>query len=124
MSKLLNVSNHVLSDVQLKDLKENWDVDGVIELPADLKDAWSNLNPDNYKEICDQILKYSYVCNDTKAVFIHLAGFPPAVNYIAQEHPGCIYAFSTRDSKDVPQADGTVKKVSVFNHKGFYRYDD
>lgn len=122
--KLLNVSNHKLSDVQLKDLKENWEIDGVIELPEDLKTAWSNLTPENYKEICDKVLSYSYTCNETKAVFIHLAGFPPAVNYIANEHPGCLYAFSTRESQDVPQPDGSVKKVSVFNHKGFYRYDD
>lgn len=122
--KVLNVSNHVLTEVQLDDLRVNWDVDRVIELPDDLKAAWSNLTPDNYRDVCDKILEFSYRCNDTKAVFIHLAGFPAAVNYIAKEHPGCIYAYSERTSTDIPQPDGTVKKVSVFNHKGFYRYDD
>lgn len=122
--KLLNVSNHVLNEAQLEDLKVNWEVEGIIELPDDLKTAWSNLNPENYKDICDKVLEFSYRCNETKAVFIHLAGFPPAVNYIAGEHPGCLYAYSERSSKDVPQPDGTVKKISVFNHKGFYRYDD
>lgn len=30
-----------------------------------------------------------------------------------------IYAFSVRDSVDVKQADGSVKKTAVFNHGGF-----
>ena len=30
-----------------------------------------------------------------------------------------VYAFSVRDSIDVKQADGSVKKTAVFNHGGF-----
>ena len=30
-----------------------------------------------------------------------------------------VYAFSVRDSVDVKQADGSVKKTAVFNHGGF-----
>ena len=121
--ELLNVSNHVLTEEQIKDLKENWDVDNIVELPADLKKEWSNLTPESYKSVCDEILKFAY--RDIKtAAFIHAAGFPAAVNYLCKEYPGCIYAYSERISEDVPQPDGTVKKVSTFNHKGFYRYND
>lgn len=30
-----------------------------------------------------------------------------------------VFAFSQRQSQDMPQADGTVKKVAVFKHVGF-----
>ena len=30
-----------------------------------------------------------------------------------------VYAFSVRDSVDVKQADGSVKKTAIFNHGGF-----
>lgn len=30
-----------------------------------------------------------------------------------------VYAFSVRESADVPQADGSVRKVAVFRHLGF-----
>lgn len=30
-----------------------------------------------------------------------------------------LYAFSRRDSVDVPQADGSVKKTQIFKHAGF-----
>lgn len=117
--KVLNVSNHVLSDVQIEDLRKNWEVTEVIELPSDLKNLWSNLTPENYKEVSDKIIDIA-VKEDHP--FLHIAGFPPAVNYIAQNYELSIYAFSERSSKDIPQEDGTVRKVSIFNHKGFYRY--
>lgn len=30
-----------------------------------------------------------------------------------------VYAFSTRESQDVVQADGSIRKVTVFRHAGF-----
>ena len=117
--KLLNVSNHVLSDVQIEDLRKNWEVTEVIELPSDLKDLWSNLTPENYKEVSDRIIDIA-VKEDHP--YLHVAGFPAAVCEIVKEYPLCLYAYSERLSKDIPQEDGTVKKISVFNHKGFYRY--
>lgn len=117
--KLLNVSNHKFTQEQLEDLKVNWEINEILELPEDLKKEWSNLTPDNYKEVCDRIINLA-IKEDHP--FLHLAGFAPAVNYVAQDYPICIYAFSVRDSIDVPQEDGSIKKISTFNHKGFYRY--
>lgn len=77
------------------------------------------MNPENYKEVCNKIID---LAAKEDHPYLHLAGFAPAVNYIAQNYPICIYAYSERVSEDIPQEDGSIKKVSTFNHKGFYRY--
>mgnify|MGYP000054464484 CR=1 FL=1 len=117
--KLLNVSNHKFTPEQVEDLKKNWEILEIVELPTDLKNSWGNLNPENYKSVCDSIIE---LAEKEDHPYLHLAGFAPAINYIAQNYPICIYAYSERISEDIPQPDGSVKKVSTFNHKGFYRY--
>lgn len=122
MKKILNVSNHNFTEVQLVELRDKWDVE-VLELPEELKKRWSNLTPDDYKAVCNTIIGYSFDENN-QVVMMHVAGFPAAVNYIVKEYPGVsLYAYSERYSIDIPQEDGSVKKVSQFKHKGFYRYD-
>jgi len=122
MKKILNVSNHNFTEVQLVELRDKWDVE-VLELPEELKKRWSNLTPDDYKAVCNTIIGYSFDENN-QVVMMHVAGFPAAVNYIVKEYPGVsLYAYSERCSIDIPQEDGSVKKISQFKHKGFYRYD-
>ena len=69
------------------------------------------------------------MCNRHNAILVQPAGSPAfqnvlgQVNQFALEHnnarvPIC-YANSERVSEDIPQPDGSVKKVSVFRHLGF-----
>ena len=120
MAKLLNVSNHKFTPEQVEDLKRNWDVTEILELSADIKTKWSNLTPTDYKNVCEDVISEAYKLD--KVPYIHVAGFPAAVCEIVKEYPLCIYAHSERSSKEELQPDGTIKKVSIFNHKGFYRY--
>lgn len=118
--KMLNVSNHKFTPEQVDDLKRNWEVTEIIELPNELKTKWGNLTPTDYKDVCKEVISEAYKLDEVP--YMHIAGFPAAVCEIVKEYPLCLYAYSERLSQDIPQEDGTVKKISVFNHKGFYRY--
>lgn len=112
--KLLNLSNHKLTETQLKEISEMRCE--VVELDQEDKQKWGQLTPDNYRKICDEILiKYNVEA-------YHLAGFPAAVVYVSNIMENCFYAYSERNSIEVQNPDGTVEKKVVFEHKGFYRY--
>ena len=120
MKKLLNVSNHVLGLNQLEESKEKGFV--VVELPEELKKAWSQLKPDNYPQVCNDIIQYA---EDNQCEAMHLAGFPAAVTLICVDcHPDypLFYAYSERESIEVSKEDGSVEKKNIFKHKGFFEY--
>lgn len=120
MRKMLNISNHVMGVNQLDEI-HNLGYD-LVELPDDLKAAWGQLTPQNYPEVCNDILNWA---QDNRIEAIHLAGFAPAVNLICldvkPEFP-VYYAYTARVSVDIPQPDGSIKKESKFTHGGFFRY--
>lgn len=114
MKNLLNLSNHNLTEFQLKELEEKGF--SVLELDTNDKKIWGQLNPTNYKETCDRILK------KYKVEAYHIAGFAPAVVYIVNKASLCFYAYSERKSIE-KEINGIITKTSVFEHKGFFMYE-
>lgn len=126
MEKFLNISNHVLTKEQINNLQDSFDWNlEIVELPKKLKKAWGNLTPNNYEDVCDEIIDYMLkedIC------YAHLAGFTPAVVYIniaaqyASEEGVCFYySFSERVSEE-KEINGEIVKTSVFKHRGWYEY--
>lgn len=126
MKKILNVSNHTLTNEQIEDLKKRYGSIEIFELPSDLKRLWSNLTPENYRNVCNDIDEY--IGNKFIDV-VHLVGFIPAVHYllkinefyIDEETIEFIYSYSERKSIE-KEVNGEVVKTSVFQHKGWYEY--
>lgn len=121
MRKLLNVSNHTLTEVQVAELRGmGYEI---IELSEGLKAGWSNLTPDNYEKIVDSLMLF---CKMNNIEGMHLAGFMPAVQLVnyqaAKKEIETFYAYSERVSIEEVQTDGSVLKKSIFQHKGFHRY--
>ena len=117
MKKILNLSNHKLTEQQINELKEmGYEV---VELDIIDKKFWGQLTPWDYKPTCNDILKRYNVDS------YHLAGFPPAVTYIAlkTEKP-CYYAYSQRKVEEKKDETGKIIKVAIFEHKGFFLYDN
>lgn len=115
MKKILNLSNHIFTEDQLNELEQMGYK--AIELQQEDKQMWGQLNPQDYKAVCNKILS-KYRVNA-----YHLAGFPAAVVYVCnQKENKCYYAFSERCSVDETQPDGSVVKKNIFKHKGFYLY--
>ena len=122
MTTIINVSNHNLTAAQTTG------VDQVVELPDTIKKDWGALTPDKINGVVEDVIAF---IQDTNAkvdgdVFIHVAGHASAVASILEtiDSGWCIYAFTTRNSVDEPQADGTIKKTFVFDFQGWFRYKD
>ncbi|MFR4518417.1 MAG: hypothetical protein ACLT40_00460 [Fusobacterium sp.] len=122
MKKILNMSNHTLTGEQIAELSSmGYEV---VELTAEDKALWGQMNPSNYKEFIYRVMEDS----DTRYAVdaYHIAGFPPAVvNAVCLActlNMPALYAYSERVSEEVHQPDGTVKKVNVFKHLGFFNY--
>lgn len=122
MKRILNMSNHTLTGEQVAELSGmGYEI---VELTAEDKTLWGKLNPSNYKEFTYRTMEDSDTRYDVDAY--HIAGFPPAVvNAVCLactlDMPA-FYAYSERVSEEIHQPDGTVKKVNVFKHLGFFNY--
>ena len=119
MKNLLNCSNHVLGLNQIAELQNKGYV--IIELSDDLKKKWSQLTPDNYVQVCNEVVEFMEANNCTG---IHLAGFPAAVTLLCADlnnNIEVLYAYSERDVVEV-EIEGQIVKKSIFSHKGFYPY--
>lgn len=122
MKKILNMSNHTLTGEQVAELNDyGYEI---VELNVEDKQRWANLNPDNYEDVVYRIMEDSDTRYDVDC--FHIAGFPPAVVLAVNTafHLGkrSVYAYSERVSEESLQPDGTVKKVNVFKHLGFFNY--
>lgn len=115
--KILNLSNHQLTKEQIDELTDQGFT--IVELDEKSKKLWGQLNPENYKDVVDDIFeRYSCEC-------YHIAGFAPAIVYVCRiinsSNRKAVYAYSERKTVE-KQEDGKVVKTSILEHKGFYLY--
>ncbi len=119
--KFLNISNHAMTQDQITELAaKGYEV---TELPQDLKDRWSQCDPETYTALCKEIMDYM---DDQEIYEAMLAGYPAAVVYMCvNARPGVtfFYAHTKRVSVEEQLADGSVVKRNVFKHEGFHVYD-
>jgi len=121
MKKILILMNHKLTDEQEKELKDQGYE--IHYLPRKLQEKFSNVDPSNVvcaaKEIADYVLN-----NDFDAVV--LQGHNVLCAYLwyllMKNNVRILYAHSKREVQEIPQEDGSVKKVSIFKHEGFHEY--
>lgn len=120
MKNLLNCSNHTMGMNQIEELATKGYV--LVELSPELKSKWGQLTPDNYVQVCNDVIQFA---EENNCSAFHLAGFPAAVNLICLDLNDDIpvfYAYSERQTVEVPKEDGTIEKKATFKHKGFYQY--
>ncbi len=119
MKRILNASNHVMGLNQIKELEEKGYV--LVELSPELKTKWGQLTPDNYVQVCNEVVNFA---EENNCSAFHLAGFPAAVNLICLDLKADIpvfYAYSERDVVEI-EVEGQIVKKSIFTHKGFFPY--
>jgi hypothetical protein len=122
---ILNLTQHKSSPEQISE--------GVVDLPPDLQGELNKLltfeecpTHSSMKErayyICNTIICYE-VENNIKVKTVMIGGatfFMSILETILKEfNYKFLYAFSKRESIEQPQADGSIRKVSVFKHAGF-----
>lgn len=77
-------------------------------------------------EVADRVKQLATALNQTsiqKGSKVMIGGAPflmrPLADRLREDGYIPVFAFSQRESEDQPQPDGSVKRVSVFKHKGF-----
>ena len=120
---IINLTQHNATPEQL--------TAGVVDVPAELKADLSALltfttlpAKEELSEVAMKVAAMAAICTqgtDAPAAMIGGAPFLMSALEVALRHHGIrpLYAFSERASEEVQQADGTVRKVNYFKHKGF-----
>lgn len=119
--KVLNCSNHTLTEKQIEDLEKTLTSDiEIVELSEELKKEWGQSNPYTYRVTVKSILNF---CDEQKIEYIHLAGFMPAV-YDMLKHGGYkhfFYSYTVRITEE-KEVNGEIIKTSKFKHEGWFEY--
>ena len=123
MKRILNVSSHSFTEDQQKELREKYYE--VVELSEDLKKKWGSINIGSLLEVVDSICDFAKE-NNIHVAFVagQLAANGLLVDLLRNYNIKSVFAFTDRVSEEVRQEDGSVKKVSVFKHRGFFYYPD
>lgn len=119
--KIVNLTQHRAAAEQR--------AEGVFDLSDKIADELIALlifaEPPPRDEIINRAAKIARLARATGAEAAMLGGAPWLMSAIERQllllgiEP--LYAFSTRESTEVPQADGTTRKVSFFRHTGWVR---
>lgn len=142
MKTIINITNHNLT------MEQTAGFDEVVEMPAELKSAWSQVGPTEgevdevatniynwlrkkfYKNTCHQIrvavqghfgATFQVVEKIKKEREILERGMMPE-NPPRKEYISCVYASSIRESVEEKQKDGSTIKKAVFRHITWNRY--
>lgn len=111
---LIWASAHKPTTEQIKELEKmgrlEYIDECILERMSDIKvDTDLEKLMDDVLDSCDNITPYDYI-------LVQPAGSPKFQWMLGDYRVQCLYAFSERRSEDIPQADGSVKKVSIFKH--------
>ena len=120
--KLVWASAHNPTPEQIKELREMGTVMFLKDTNPELHKKLCN-NPSTRKELMDlaeELLEETDGCT-----IVQPAGSPVFMTVLGSIARGVansktiMFALSKRVSKDIPQSDGTVKKISTFKHEGW-----
>lgn len=119
MKTLLVCMQHNLNQQQFNELKD-YDIFYLKDVNPDLFKYLANCSS-NEEELRNLSFQLIEVANKYSTTLLPI-GSPAFMYLFAQEFLGdVLFAHSQRMSVDEPQADGSVKKVSVFKHLKFIK---
>lgn len=120
MRNLLWCANHTPTSEQLESLNEMGNLLFLKDIAPQLAERLSN-TPSKRNECAILADNVSALAEEHNAIIVQLGGSPlflvMAAGVIGSGR--MIFADSDRVSEDIPQPDGSVKKVSIFKHKGW-----
>lgn len=116
MKKMLVLLNHKLDAEQLEALsKLGYEPEYMTSEEAEI---WKQVNVETLEHDIKAILNNHEF--DSCLVQGHFGAVGVVLKTVGFDH--CYYSHSSRDAQEERQADGTVKKVSVFKFAGFLKY--
>ncbi|WP_156285787.1 CRISPR-associated protein Csx20 [Oceanivirga salmonicida] len=124
--KIILLFSHNLNNKQIEELKNKYNIKEIVKLPEKYQEIWSNANifvdyKKNYKEILDYVLLNMNI-GDYALVQGEWGYTYNMVNSLFENGIIPIYAFSTRNVKEVKGEDDKILKISEFKHIQFVEY--
>lgn len=119
--KLLKLLNHDLTQEQIDELKNDFNVDEIVTISPDNAKKFAQVTLDNYNDV---IASVNAEIKLIKPDCMFIQGQPGVVHNIVNDNPDVVslFAFTERVSVDVTNADGTVTKTNIFKHQKFMKY--
>ena len=127
MKKMFLLFSHHLTDNQISDAKQNYNIEKFVSLPIHLQNIWRNISPysntitSSIKEIIEFLDK-----NATENDFVLIQGDFGAtcimVNYSFRNNLIPIYSTTKRISYETTQNE-SVNKLSMFKHVKYRQYE-
>ncbi len=124
---MLLLFSHKLTDSQREDAKENWGVDEFVDLPKQLQELWSNIDP-NLSSICNilqpvrDFIEEEANIGDIVLVQGDFGACCILANFAKERNLTAVYATTNRTVKEYTENNKNIKK-SIFEHKRFRRYE-
>ena len=121
MKKIILLFLHILTEPQIKELKEKWDCEEIIYMTDELKNNWMNVVNDvdinQFKKfLLDNLEKDDYVLIQGEwGLTYNMVNFAKENNFIP------LYAGTTRKATEYRDGDKVIKN-SVFSHTTFKKY--
>ncbi len=120
MATLLWCSPHTPTEEQLESLNRMGNLLFLKDVNPDLMNQLNN-TPSLRSECMFLAIDILTLATELDAKIVQLGGSPMFLFVAASVIGGgrVIFADSERVSEDIPQPDGSVKKISIFKHKGW-----
>lgn len=127
MKKLILLFSHRLTPVQEGDARKNLGIASFVSLPKDLQEAWSQVPPgldslEGYQELFVSFLSKNATVGD----YVLIQGDFGLTYLMVREARALglvpVYATTRRESSEIQEADGSVKKTVSFRHVRFRVY--
>ena len=119
--KLLKLLNHDLTQDQLNELKNDFNVDEIVTISPDNAKKFAQVTLDNYNDV---IASVNAEIARVKPDYMFIQGQAGVVHNIVNDNPNVIslFAFTVRVSVETVNTDGTVTKTNIFKHQKFMEY--
>ena len=119
--------SHQLTESQVNDAKENWDIDDFVSLPKKLQKIWSNIDPEleSLEDVLLPICHYLKEHASQDDVILIQGDFGACcfmAHYAKSKHMIPVYATTKRSVEEYTEEGRTIKK-SIFEHRRFRKYE-
>ena len=126
MPKVFVLTNHVTTEEQVADLKENWHIREVCELPADLKKIWGTVPPqaESIGDYIQPVLTWlQSECKASDVVWVQgeWGATVTVLLWCKQNGIQAIYSTTGRMATETRTENGVVL-THVFKHVRFRKY--
>ena len=127
MKKMFLLFSHNLTQIQIDDAKNNFDIEKFVSLSQDLQELWSNIPSDlifikEYLLPFRNFLKKNSNFGDVVLIQGDFGAVYQMVNFANDLGLKAVYATTTRVIEEIVIDEKTVKK-SIFEHRRFREYE-